>query len=114
MARGAPPPLSVGQSWTIHFTLTCNADAPIDYAQEGSSMDLETVTVPGGTFSALKLQSTITWTDLHGTAHTETDTNWVDIATFHSVKQSITYVDSGTLPVNGYAVSREIVLESSS
>jgi hypothetical protein len=113
-AGGPMPPLKVGQTWQLNYTETCNANAPIDYSQTGSIVDVESVAVPAGTFTALKLQSTTIWTDATGTMHTQTTTNWLDTASFHSVKESITYVDSGTVPINGYAVSRTIELQSSS
>jgi hypothetical protein len=105
-------PLRVGQTRTIDSTLACGSESAVDYDQTGSVVDLESVTVPAGTFSALKLQSTVTWTNLQGTTRTQTVTNWRDVATSHSVKESITIVVSGTPPSTGYAVSREIVLES--
>ena len=111
---GPAPPLTVGQSWQISYNQACNGNPGIDYSQQGNVSDVESVTVPAGTFTALKLQGTTSWTDTHGTTHLETSTNWLDVATFHSVKQSITYQDGGTLPTNGYAVSREIVLQSTS
>ncbi|HEY2675974.1 MAG TPA: hypothetical protein VGI65_03325 [Steroidobacteraceae bacterium] len=111
---GPTPPLTVGQRWQINYTQVCNGNAPISYSQQGNIADVEAVTVPAGTFTALKLQSTVTWTDASGTTHTQTVANWLDIATFHSVKQSSTFVDSGTPPANGYAVSRQTVLESTS
>jgi len=111
---GAVPPLQVGQTWQLNYTLTCNANPAIDYAQNGSVVDVESVTVPAGTFTALKLQTTTVWTDSAGTTHTQTTTNWMDTATFHSVKESDTFVDSGTIPTNGYAVSRQIELSSTS
>ena len=111
---GPMPPLTVGQTWQIDWTETCNANPAIQYSQQGTVVDVESVTVPGGTFTALKLQSTTVWTDSNGTTHTQTTTNWLDTASFHSVKQSITYVDSGTPPVDGYAVSRQVELQSSS
>jgi hypothetical protein len=107
-------PLRVAQTWTIDYTFACGSQSPVTYQQIGSVVDVESVTVPGGTFTALKLQSTVMWTDLQGTARTQTITNWRDIATSHSVKEEITIVVSGTLPTTGYAVSREILLESSS
>jgi hypothetical protein len=113
-AGGPVPPLQVGQTWQLDYTETCNNNAPIAYVQNGSVVDVESVTVPGGTFTALKLQSTIVWTDANGTTHTETSTDWIDTATFHSVKESDTLVDSGTLPTTGYAVSRSIELSSTS
>jgi hypothetical protein len=111
---GPVPPLQVGQTWQLNYTLTCNANPAIDYTQNGSVVDVESVTVPAGTYTALKLQSTIVWTDSAGTTHTQTTTNWLDTASFHSVKESDTFVDSGTMPTNGYAVSREIDLSSTS
>lgn len=113
-AGGATPPLTVGQTWQINYTQVCNANPPIDYTQQGSVVDVESVTVPGGTFTALKLQSTTSWTTPNGTSHLQTTTHWLDPATFHSVKQSITTMDSGTAPTNGYAISRQGVLESTS
>jgi hypothetical protein len=113
-AGGPMSPLTVGQTWQINYTQVCNGNPPIDYSQQGSVVDVESVTVPAGTFTALKLQSTISWTTSNGTSHLQTATNWVDVATFHSVKESITYVDSGTPPTDGYAVSRQVVLESAS
>lgn len=111
---GPVPPLTVGQTWQIDYTETCNANPAVQYSQTGTVVDVESVTVPGGTFTALKLQSTTVWTDNDGTTHTQTTTNWLDTASFHSVKESITYVDTGTAPVDGYAVSRQIELQSSS
>jgi hypothetical protein len=107
-------PLRVAQTWTIDYTFACGSESAVTYQQTGSVVDVESVTVPGGTFSALKLQSTVTWTDLQGTTRTQTVTNWRDTATSHSVKEDITIVVSGTLPTTGYAVSREILLENTS
>jgi len=111
---GVMPPITVGQAWQLNYTRTCNANSPIAYTQSGTVVDVESVTVAAGTYMALKLQSTIVWTDANGTIHTETSTNWLDTATFHSVKQSETFVLSGTAPTEGYAVSREIELQSMS
>jgi hypothetical protein len=105
-------PVRVAQTWTIDYTFACGSESPVTYEQTGSVADVESVTVPGGTFTALKLQSTVTWTDLQGTTRTQTVTNWRDTATSHSVKEDITIVVSGTLPTTGYAVSREILLEN--
>jgi hypothetical protein len=113
-AGGPTPPLTVGQIWQINYTRACSGNPPISYSQQGNVAAVESVAVPAGVFAALKLQSTITWTDLEGTTHMETATNWLDIATFHSVKQSISYQYSGTLPTTGYAVSRQIELQSTS
>jgi hypothetical protein len=105
-------PLRVGQTWTIDYTFACGSENPVTYQQTGTVVDVETVTVPAGTFDALKLQSTVTWTNLQGTMRTETVTNWRDVATSHSVKEDLTIAVSGTLPSTGYPISREIVLKS--
>ena len=75
-------------------------------------LDVETVTVPAGTYSALKLQSVETWTNAAGTTYTDTITNWRDINTLYSVQETITRVLGGTLPANGDAVSIQTVLQS--
>jgi hypothetical protein len=110
-AAGPDFPLEVGGSWTLNYTLTCGTTV-ISYTQTGSIVDLEQVTVPAGTFTALKLQSTLTWTNVHGTSITETVTNWRDTTTLRSVKQLISEAYGGTLPTNGYAVSADIELQS--
>ncbi len=107
-------PLRVGQTWAIDYTLTCGTAAPVTYSQMGSVIDVESVTVPAGTYTAIKLHSTLTWTTSDGTTRTQTIANWRDVATSHSIKQEISITVSGTLPATGYAVSREILLESTS
>ena len=107
-------PLQVGQTWSIDYTLTSGTGAPVSYTQSGSVVDIEMVTVPAGNFSAIKLQSTVTWTDSAVTTRTQTITNWRDVATSHSVKQVLSIAVSGKLPSTGYAVSRQILLESTS
>jgi hypothetical protein len=105
-------PVQVGMSWSLDYTYSCNGGAATSYMQSGTVSDVESVTVPAGTFSAIKLQSTLTWTDGQGTTRTQTITNWRDVATSISVKQEFSVAYSGTLPTTGYAVSREILLES--
>ena len=107
-------PIRVGETWTLDYTYACGTASPIAYTQRGSVVGVESVTVPAGTFSALKLESTITWTDLAGTTRTQTVTNWRDVATLMSVKEDISIVYSGTLPTAGYAVSRETLLQATS
>lgn len=107
-------PLRVGQTWSLDYTLACGTAAAVSYAQSGSVVDVETVTVPAGTFTAIKLESTVTWTNSGGTTRTQTITNWRDVATSHSVKQVLSITVSGTPPSTGYAVSRQIQLESTS
>jgi hypothetical protein len=107
-------PVSVGAMWTLTYTVACGTQTPVTYSQTGSVVDVESVTVPAGTYSALKLESTLTWTDVAGTTRTQTITNWRDVNTLISVEQDISIAYSGTLPTNGYAVSREILLQSAS
>ena len=111
--HGAGPdyPVSVGMSWTLAFTVACGGAAGIAYDQSGTVVDLETVTVPAGTFTALKLQSTIVWTDSLGGTRTESITNWRDASSGLSIKQVIAYTWSGPTPAGGYAVSETLVLE---
>jgi len=105
-------PVAVGETWTLDYTFGCGAQPPVAYVQDGTVVDLESVTVPAGTFTALKLQSTISWTDALGTMRMQTVTNWRDVLTLVTVKASITISYAGTLPVTGYPVSKEIVLQS--
>jgi hypothetical protein len=105
-------PVTVGMPWTLDYSLSCGTQPAIAYVQTGTVVDVESVSVPAGTFNAIKLQSTISWTDAQGTTRTQTITNWRDVLTSVSVKQSISIAYAGTLPTNGYPVSREIVLQS--
>jgi hypothetical protein len=107
-------PVSVGATWTLAYTFACGVQTPVTYSQKGSVVDVESVTVPAGTYSALKLESTLTWTDLAEKTRTQTITNWRDVNTLISVKQEISIAVSGTIPAGGYAVSREILLQSAS
>jgi hypothetical protein len=107
-------PVAVGMTWSLSYTLACAEQTPVTYVQTGTVVDVESVTVPAGTFNALKLQSTLTWTDAQGAERTQTVTNWRDELTSVSVKQSVTITYSGTLPTSGYPVSREIILQSRS
>jgi hypothetical protein len=113
--HGAGPnwPVQVGQTWSLDYTLTCGTTISVAYTQTGSMAGVESVTVPAGTFTAIKMQTTITWTSAGGTTRTETTTNWRDVATSHSVKQVISIAVSGTSPTTGYPVSRQIELQSS-
>jgi hypothetical protein len=63
---------------------------------------------------ALKLQSTLSWTDHQGTMHTQTITNWRDITTMYSVEEEISISYSGVPPAHGYPVSVKNVLQSMS
>jgi hypothetical protein len=105
-------PIAVGAAWTLTYDYACGPQTAVSYSQNGTVVDLESVSVPGGTFSALKLQSTVSWTDQLGASRTQSITNWRDVVTMVSVKQQITIAYSGTLPANGYPVSRQILLQS--
>ncbi len=109
---GPDYPLVAGKTWSITYTETCGASAPISYSQTGSVIDIETVTVPAGTYSTAKLQSTYIWTDKNGTTHTETLTNWRDPITGISVKSDAFFTYSGTALANGYPVTNSVVLQS--
>jgi hypothetical protein len=111
---GAPYPVSIGTSWSTNFTIACNATVPNtnSFQQTGSVIDVESVTVPAGTFSALKVESTLVWTDANGMIHNAAITNWRDAATGVSVKQESTFTYGGTLSTNGYPISETIVLQS--
>ena len=111
---GPDYPVSIGQTWSMTDTETCSDGASNVFTQTGSVMDLESVTVPAGTFFALKLQSTISWTTAGGTTWTKTETNWRDASTGYSVKNVITKTYTGTAPTNGYATSVTTVLLSQS
>jgi len=54
-------PLTVGATWTVQYTLTCGTETPVAHTQNGNVLDVESVTVPAGTYTALKLQSTDTY-----------------------------------------------------
>ena len=111
---GPDYPVRVGQTWTLDYTYGCNSAEPTAFSQTGTVVDVESVTVPAGTYSAIKLQSTLTWTDANGTVITQTVSNWRDVASSISVKQDISIAYGGTPPTNGHAVSRTIMLLSTS
>jgi hypothetical protein len=83
--------------WSRSFhgsvTMSGGTGNPVSYSQSGPVVDVEAVTVPAGTFVAIKLQSTVTWTGSGGTTRTQTITNWRGLAAAYSVKQ--TPVDRG-------------------
>jgi hypothetical protein len=92
--------------------VTCGTATPVNHTQTGAVVDVESVTVPAGTFTAVKLQSTDVWTDVNGTTITQTAFNWRDVDTTFSVQRTITRAYSGTLPTNGYEVTAQVVLQS--
>ena len=94
--------------------MTCGSNAPIAYTQVGSVVDVESVTVPAGTYTALKLQSTLSWTDSAGTTRSQTITNYRDVDTMYSVEEVVSVAYSGTAITHGYPVRFTTVLENSS
>ncbi len=108
-------PFAVGDTWSSSWNLACGNNTPINFTQTGSVVDTESVTVPAGTFATFKLQSTISWTDAKGTTHTDSRTTWKDINSSHTtIKELDSYSYSGTVPINGRAVTTTRILQSQS
>jgi len=110
---GAPSPLTVGQGWSANYTEVCGAGAGLDYAQTGTLMGVEMLTVPAGTFSAFKFLSTTTWT-ANGRTTTETVTRWRDASAADSriLKTLTIYTYTGASAQQGAPVSDTQVLQS--
>jgi hypothetical protein len=106
-------PVTLGLSWTNDFTVACGAGTPIAYSQNGSVLDLESITVPAGTFTALKLQSSVVWTTAAGIVRTEMLTTWRDASTGRVIKE-VNDLSYSTPPANGNAVAKTTVLLSRS
>jgi hypothetical protein len=110
-AGGHALPWYVGQSWTQILSETCNG-ASTTYSLAGQVASYESVTVPAGTFMALKLVSTQTWTDSSGQQVTETITHWADPShSLFTVKSIHSYARSGAVPAH-YVASETIELAS--
>ena len=104
----------VGQNWNFSYTVTCTGYAPSVYTQAGSVVDVESVTVPAGTFTTLKILNTLTWTDSTGTTTTETIASWRDTTTAIVIKRVTNYAYRGTKLVNGYRVLATLELQRQS
>jgi len=116
-AAGPSYPLVVGDTWSSSWNASCGSNATVAYTQTGSVVNTESITVPAGTYTAIKWQSTISWTDARGTTHTDSRITWKDIAPGHShttIKEQDSYSLSGTIPTSGYAVTVIMVLQSQS
>jgi hypothetical protein len=109
---GPAYPVTVDGTWTTQYTVTCGTSGPVSHTQTGAVVDVESVTVPAGTYTAVKLQSTDVWTNADGTTITQTAFNWRDVDTTFSVQRTITRAYSGTLPTTGYEVTAQVVLQS--
>jgi len=105
-------PVAAGVTWTLDYTFACGQQLAVAYVQNGTAVDVESVTVPAGTFNAIKLQSTISWTDALGTTTTQTVTSWRDVMTSVSIKESVTITYAGTPPITGSPISTDTVLQS--
>ena len=115
--HGAGPgyPAAVGESWSSSWNVSCGNSTPIHYTQTGTIVDTESITVPAGTFTAFKLQSTISWTNAEGTTYTDSRITWRDVHSSHAViEEQDTYVLSGTMPTNGYPATTITVLQQES
>jgi hypothetical protein len=110
--EGPDLPLTVSMTWSIDFQVNCSDGSQVAYEQNGGVSDIESVTVPAGTFMALKVMSLLSWTDAQGTERFQNITNWRDTVTMASVKETVTVGYAETLPQKAYAVSREIELTS--
>jgi hypothetical protein len=112
-AAGPTYPFSVGATWSSSWNFSCGSNAPINYTQNGTVVDTESITISAGTFTTFKLQSTISWTNANGTTYTDARTTWKDVNGSHTtIKEQDSYTTSGTTPAIGYPVSMIVVLEN--
>jgi hypothetical protein len=114
--RGPGPvfPVTVGQNWQWQYSYTCVPSnlPPIatpdpTHTESGSVTGIESVTVPAGTFAAVKLQSTIHSAFVFfpgagtqcASGCIETRTEWLETGTGRLIKSTDTYNygTSGTL-----------------
>jgi len=70
---------SIGQSWTNSYSISCAGQATVNYQAVVDVPGYETVTVPAGTFQAVKQTVHLTWVD-NGVAGTSDMTLWRDPA----------------------------------
>jgi hypothetical protein len=108
---GPEQPLTVGMSWSLTYAINCSGGFNVSYQQNAVIAGVESVTVPAGTFNALKIESVFTWTDPDGATRTEILTNWRDTATSISVKQAAMDFFPASAST-AYGVSRNIELTS--
>ena len=110
---GHPSPWWVGQTFTLATQESCTPGDAFTLTENGTVAALEQVTVPAGTFSALRLQTTETWTE-NGQTVTEQITHWVDPARYlFTIKTSIVFTRTGNVPAH-YVASRTTELQSRS
>ncbi len=102
---GPTYPVRIGGTWSLDFTITCGNAAPVAYSESGSVSAVESVTLPAGTFSAVRFDSTLVHTNAKGTTLTESATMWREVNTGRLVKNIDVIRYSGTVPTTGYPVS---------
>ncbi len=112
---GHPLPWYVGQAWSQTSTISCAGGGTDTITETGTVVAVESVTVPAGTFQALKQQLVITQDTPGGTHIVETRTGWRDPA--HSLfllKSSSTFQYSGSNVPAHHAVGKTIELTARS
>jgi len=104
-------PYYVGQTFSTHETDTCGS-VSTEYVTAGSVTAVESVTVPAGTFSALKESYSTSWTTASGQAIVMHTDLWMDPAHgFFTLKRVSTYERSGNVPVH-HVTTQTIELQS--
>jgi hypothetical protein len=107
-----PSPLHVGDSWSYTYTFTCSDQGPVQYTVAGQVLSAESVTVPAGTFDALKISDTVSWTSTTNEHVVESNTRWVDPANaFFTLQTQTTYARSGNVPAT-YVTAATTQLQS--
>lgn len=112
-ADGPDFPITVGQTWTNQFTVTCGTQTPIPQTETGAVVDIESVTVPAGSFWAIKLKSALVTNNSNGTSQTQEITKWVDVNTDVLLKTVVnfSYSENYTLS-QSYPATTTIELQS--
>ena len=111
---GVAYPLSIGQTWNAPWSERCSLTTPRTATDSGLVVDLETVTVPAGTFSTVKVQGVTSFQVATGSTLTQNTTQWRDVNTGLVVQLLDTYSYSGAVPSTGYATQIVTVLQSQS
>ncbi|AXI03632.1 hypothetical protein HYN46_12805 [Aquirhabdus parva] len=110
---GVTFPTTVGATWNMTYSKKCGTNGiPQSFTNSGAVVGVESVTVPAGTFSALKILSTTTYTTSTGTNVIDNTSTWRDVNTGLVVKTFDAYSYSGTLPASGYVTQETTVLQS--
>ena len=110
---GVTFPTTVGATWNMTYSKKCGTNGtPQPFTNSGAVVGVESVTVPAGTFSALKILSTTTYSTSTGTNVIDNTSTWRDVNTGRVVKTFDAYSYSGTLPASGYVTQETTVLQS--